>query len=167
MNLDACIRDIPDFPRPGILFKDITPLLQDPEAFQLAIDTMATNLEWVDVIVWLDARWFLFASALAYKLKKPLVIVRKSWKLPFKKIGIDYGLEYGKSSFELNIDAFESGKQVAIIDDLLATGGSAQAAISLVKQLWWEVHSCHFVIELEWLWGREKLDWEIFSLLKY
>jgi adenine phosphoribosyltransferase len=128
---------------------------------------MAQNLKDADIIVGLDARWFLFASALAYKLAKPLVIVRKSWKLPYKKIGIDYGLEYGTNAFELNIDALEPGQKVAIIDDLLATGWSAQAAISLVKQLWGKIHSCHFVIELEELAWREKLEGEIFSLLKY
>lgn len=122
MNYKQHIRDVLDFPKQGVNFKDITTLIQKPDVFQSCIDELALLVQDADVILGLDARGFLFAGALAYKLNKPLIIVRKAGKLPYKTISIDYELEYGTNTFELNIDAIKSGEKVAIIDDLLATG---------------------------------------------
>ena len=122
----------------------------------------------VDVIVWLDARWFIFGWALAYKLNKPFVIVRKAWKLPHKTISVDYELEYWKNTFELHIDAFKKGDKIAIIDDLLATWWTAMAACQLVEKLWWEVDSVNFVINLPFLeWENILKKYEINSLVSY
>ncbi len=168
MNISQYIRDVENFPIEWITFKDITPLLQNPEAFEYTINQLSEKIIDADAIIGLDARGFLFAWALAYKLGKPLNVVRKAWKLPYKTISIDYELEYWKNTFELNIDAIKPWQKVAIIDDLLATGWTARAACNLVEKLWWIVHSINFVIELDFLEWRSKLSkYTINSLLNY
>jgi adenine phosphoribosyltransferase len=120
------------------------------------------------VIVWLDARGFIFGWALAYKLKKPFVIIRKAWKLPYDTVSVDYELEYGKNTFELHTDALKSWDRVAIIDDLLATWWTAKAACELVEKLWWKIDSLNFVINLTFLPGNDKLkDYKINSIVEY
>lgn len=168
MNFKEHIRNVKDFPKEGIDFKDITTLLQNPEVFKNAIDKISELINDADIIVWLDARWFLFAWALSYKLQKPLVIVRKKWKLPYKTISVDYELEYGKNTFDLHIDSIKPWDKVAIIDDLLATGGTALAACQLVEKLGWSVHSLNFIVDLTFLNWKEKLQWyQINSLCEY
>lgn len=167
MDLQNYIRDIQNFPKEGITFKDITPLLQSPEAFTYTIESMAKNLTDADVIVWLDARGFIFASAIAYALEKPLVIVRKTGKLPHTAHTEKYDLEYGSASFDLHIDSIEEGQKVAIIDDVLATGGTAKAAWNLVKKSGWILHSYNFLMELSFLDGRKNLTSKINSLITY
>ena len=167
MNLENFIKDVVDFPKPGIIFKDISPLLANPEAFKSSVDAMAKNIIECDVIVGLDARWFLFAWALSYALEKPLVLVRKKWKLPDESISIDYDLEYGSNSFEIHKNAIKSWDKVAVIDDLLATGWTALAACELIEKLGWEISSIEFIVELEFLHWKEKLNkYTINSLLK-
>jgi len=168
MNLTDYIRDIPDFPKPGILFKDITTLLANPEAFTASIDMLSELVKDSDKIVWLDARGFIFASAVAYKLKKPLILIRKKWKLPYKTIDISYNLEYGTDSFSIHTDSINSWEKIAIIDDLLATGWTAKARVDLIEKSGWIVNSLNFVIildELNWI---EKLKWyKVNSLVSY
>lgn len=168
MNLNNYIKDIVDFPKKWIIFKDISPLLSSPEAFEYCIDSLAKNISDADVIVWLDARWFIFGWALAYKLKKPFVPVRKSGKLPDETISIQYDLEYGSNTFEIHKNAISKWQKVVVIDDLLATGWTAQAACELIEKLWWEILSVEFVIELEFLEWKNKLSkYNVNSLLKY
>ncbi len=168
MNYKQHIRDVLDFPKQGVNFKDITTLIQKPDVFQSCIDELALLVQDADVILGLDARGFLFAGALAYKLNKPLIIVRKAGKLPYKTISIDYELEYGTNTFELNIDAIKSGEKVAIIDDLLATGWTAQAACELVKKLGWEISSINCVVGLSFLVGEDLLkDYTVNCLVRY
>ncbi|NDK08741.1 adenine phosphoribosyltransferase [Candidatus Gracilibacteria bacterium] len=168
MNLEQYIRDIVDFPKEGIVFKDITTLLINPEAFCYTIDKFAEKLGDVDKIVGLDARGFIFASAVAYKLKKPLVIVRKTGKLPHDTITESYSLEYGKNSMDIHIDSINKGDKIAIVDDLLATGGTVQASINLVEKLGGVIDSLNFVIELDFLEANKKLSkYNINSLVHY
>ena len=168
MDLNKHIREIKDFPIKWIDFKDISTLLQNEEAFKYVIDEISEKIKDVDVIIWLDARGFIFAWALSYKLGIPLSIVRKPWKLPYKTISVDYELEYWKNTFELNVDAVKKWEKVAIIDDLLATWWTALASCQLVEQLWWIVNSIHFIINLKDLWWEEKLNkYKINSLLEY
>lgn len=168
-NLDAFIRPVPDFPKPGILFRDISPLLQNPKAFAEVIDEFAKRWEGkADTIAALDARGFIFGSALAVKLGLPLSMVRKQGKLPSDCYQESYGLEYGKDTVELQKDAFPKGARVLIVDDLLATGGTALAACKLVERAGGSVVGCAFVIELADLEGRSKLpNCEIDSLVSY
>lgn len=173
MNLEelkGIIRDIPDFPQKGILFKDITPLLKDANAFCLTIDKMTEYLKErkINYVVGMEARGFIFGSALAYHLQAGFVPVRKKGKLPAKTESISYALEYGEAVLEIHHDALHPGAQVAIVDDLLATGGTAWAAAQLVKRLQGQVNTLLFVIELGFLKGREKLkDYDVWSLLRY
>jgi len=168
MDYKQHIREVIDFPKPGINFKDITTLIQKPEVFRACVDELALLIQDADVIIGLDARGFLFAGALAYKLNKPLAVVRKAGKLPYKTISIDYELEYGKNTFELNIDAVKPGDKVAIIDDLLATGWTARAACELVKRLGWEVSSVNCVVNLPFLFGEEFLkEYTVNCLVRY
>ncbi len=168
MDLKKHIRDIKDFPKEGINFKDITTLLLEPVAFKECIDNFSEKISGCDVIVWLDARWFLFAWALSYKLGKPLVIVRKAWKLPYKTISVDYELEYWKNTFEMHIDSIKTWDKVAIIDDLLATWWTALWACELVEKLGWIVESVNFVVDLTFLNWKEKLKkYKINSLVEY
>ncbi len=168
MDLNKYIRDVQDFPKKGITFKDITPLLENSKSFKYAIDSIAANIGDVDKIVWLDARGFLFAGALAYNLDKPLVIIRKSWKLPHKTITQKYCLEYWENSFDIHKDSISSWDKVVIVDDLLATWWTAKAAANLIEKLWGIITSFEFIVNLKNLWWENKLDWyKINSLLEY
>jgi len=170
MELDKCIRAIPDFPKPGILFRDITTLLNDKEAFKSAIDQLADLVKDVnfDYIVAAESRGFIFGGALAYKLGCGLVPVRKPGKLPGKTHSHTYALEYGEDSLEIHQDAFPEGAKVLILDDLLAIGGTANAMVNLVKKLKAEIVGIAFLIELAALNGKDKIkDYPVFSLIKY
>ena len=149
-HLKSSIRNIPDYPKPGIQFKDITPILQDPELFGNVIDIFYDRYksEKIDVIVGIESRGFIFAAPLALKLGCSLAIARKPGKLPYETISAEYSLEYGVDALELHIDAIKKGDRVLIVDDLLATGGTANAAIELVKKLKGELINCAFLIEL-------------------
>jgi adenine phosphoribosyltransferase len=170
-QLKSAIRDIPDFPRPGIVFKDITPILGDGQLFQSVIDRLGEEAAKVNPtkVVGIDARGFLFGAAVAYKLGLGCVPIRKKGKLPYRTVGSSYQLEYGDAEVEMHIDAIDSGERVVLIDDLLATGGTSGAAVNLVQQLGGIVGSALFVIELEFLNGRQKLpsDVPVYSLVKY
>ena len=169
-DLKAKIRDVPDFPQPGIVFKDIMPLLADAETMRTTVDRLA---EWAeprrpDVIVGAEARGFILGAALAYKLGCGFVAARRPGKLPWKTISATYALEYGENALELHADAISDGARVLVHDDLLATGGTAKAIIELAEQLGGEVVGALFVIELDFLHGREKLDgYEVHSLIRY
>ncbi|ADL51815.1 adenine phosphoribosyltransferase [Clostridium cellulovorans] len=170
MDLKSKIRIINDFPKPGISFKDITTLLQDGEAYKYAIDTMTETLknEKVDLVVGPEARGFLFGVPVAYALSAGFVPVRKPGKLPCDTISMEYALEYGVDSLEIHKDAIKKGQRVAIVDDLLATGGTIEAVAKLVEELGGEVVSINFAIELKDLKGREKLQgYNIHSLIEY
>ena len=153
------IRDIPDFPREGIVFKDITTVLQDPEAFKHSVDLLVKHFEKqnIDYIAGIESRGFIFGSAIAYKMGTGFIPIRKPGKLPAKTERVSYDLEYGKDSLEIHTDAIPPGKRVLIVDDLLATGGTAEAAIKLVKKIGGVIVGIAFVVELEFLKGREKL----------
>ncbi|MBI4125064.1 MAG: adenine phosphoribosyltransferase [Deltaproteobacteria bacterium] len=168
--IKAKIRDIPDFPKSGILFKDITPLLQDREAFRRVIDCLAERYrpEKIDDIVAIESRGFIFGSALAYKLGAAFVPVRKKGKLPHQTVDASYELEYGTAEIEIHTDGVKKGNRVVVIDDLLATGGTAEATCALVEKVGGKVVECAFVVELAFLKGRDKLkNREIFSLVQY
>lgn len=167
-DLLSKIRTIPDFPKPGILFYDITTLLADADGLRETIDRMAADWQAknLDCIVAIDARGFILGSALAYKLGLGMVLVRKKGKLPHKTESVSYDLEYGSAEVEVHIDALAGGKRALIVDDLLATGGTAAASIRLVQKTGGQVAGCAFVIELDGLGGRAKLgDVPIRSLL--
>ncbi|MFQ5875312.1 MAG: adenine phosphoribosyltransferase [Dehalococcoidia bacterium] len=170
MDLKQHIATVPDFPKRGIVFRDITPLLQNPDAFRYAIDEFARACEGerIDVVVAIEARGFIFGGPLAYKLGVPLVPVRKLGKLPREAVGVEYDLEYGTSKVEMHQDGVHPGQRVLILDDLLATGGTAAAAIELVEKLGGTVAGLAFLIELEDLNGRDKLKGYLAtSLIKY
>ena len=158
-SIKALIRDVPDFPKPGIMFKDITPLLADVDGFAATIDLLAecVKLRRPDVIVGIEARGFIFGAALATKLRLPFELVRKPGKLPYKTVSMQYDLEYGTDTVEMHVDAVRLGKRYAIIDDLIATGGTAAAAVRLIEQQRGIVACCAFVIELSFLGGIKKL----------
>ena len=157
--LQSCIRDVPDFPKPGILFKDITPILSDPRAFNLCLDAMAERYDGtpLDVIVGIEARGFIFGAALAARMRKAFVPARKPGKLPAAKQRVEYQLEYGNDAIEIHVDAISRGQRVLVVDDLLATGGTAGATCELVAKLGGTVIGACFVIELTFLTGRERL----------
>ena len=164
------IRDVPNFPREGILFKDITTLLQDADAFRQAVDIMAQTYRGksVDLVVGVESRGFIFGGALAYLLKAGFVPVRKEGKLPSQKISESYALEYGSAVLEIHQDAIKPGEQVVIVDDLLATGGTARATARLVQQLGGTVVGISFLIELKFLKGADNLaEYSIVSHLKF
>lgn len=164
------IRDVPDYPKKGILFKDITPLLKSPEAFKSCVDSLAHMVSGVDFdyVLGVESRGFILGSALAYKIGKGFVPARKKGKLPYKTISQEYALEYGTATLEMHIDAVEKGSRVLIVDDLLATGGTAKATAQLVEKLGATVVGIAFVIELGFLEGRSKLTpYEVCSLIKY
>lgn len=170
MDLTKVIRDVPDFPQPGIIFKDITPLLQSPQAFAYVIDQMAGHYQGrgIEDVVAIESRGFIFGAPLALRLGAGFVPIRKKGKLPRKTVGMDYGLEYGKESVEVHEDGVLPGKRVLIVDDVLATGGTALAARSLVERLGGVVTSIGFLIELDFLKGRRKLTGtDVFSLIHY
>jgi adenine phosphoribosyltransferase len=170
MDLTKIIRDVPDFPQKGIIFKDITTLLKDTEAFKQTIDLMVEKYrgKGIDKIVGIESRGFIFGGAVAYLLACGFVPARKPGKLPAEKISESYTLEYGSNSLELHTDAIEPGEKVVIIDDLLATGGTAAAVAKLVERLKGEVVGIEFLIELEFLNGIEKIkDYPVHSYIRY
>jgi adenine phosphoribosyltransferase len=169
-ELRALIRDIPDFPKPGVVFKDLTPLMADADALRRSVHglaELAAPLE-VDCVVAAEARGFLLGPALALELDAGFVLARKPGKLPYETISADYLLEYGSEQLEIHTDALASGARVLVHDDLLATGGTAAALCELVEQLGGEVAGCSFLIELGFLGGRERLSGrEVHALLSY
>ncbi len=170
MQLENYIRDIPDFPEPGIIFKDITPLLRSPAAFRETVNRMAGGLQGrsIDALVTVDARGFLFGAALAYEMGLPIVPVRKPGKLPYDTISVTYTLEYGEDTIEMHTDGVTAGERVAVVDDVLATGGTLEAACQLVEKAGATVDLLSLVVELSFLSGREKLKgYEISSVLTY
>lgn len=170
MDFKSYVRTIENFPKPGISFKDITTLLKDKEAFHAAIETMAKHFEGkkIDVVTGPEARGYIFASALAYRLGAGFVPVRKPGKLPYKTKRISYALEYGEDSLEVHEDAFEPGMHVLVVDDLLATGGTIRANIDLVESFGAKVEGVAFLIELAFLDGRKRLEGhDIMSLITY
>jgi adenine phosphoribosyltransferase len=169
-KLKKAIRDVPDFPKKGIIFKDITPVIQSGQLFRLAttIFTERYQRRSLGAVVAIDARGFLFASTVAYCLGTGIAIVRKKGKLPYKTIEKSYDLEYGKNTLEMHVDSIEKGQKVVIIDDVLATGGTVAATIDLVKQLGGEVVEVAVLVELEFLKGREKFGGiPTFSIVQY
>ena len=170
MDLKALVRNIPDFPKPGILFRDITPLIGDADGFEALVNEMAQPLfeQEVDLIVGPEARGFIFGSALASTLHAGFVPARKPGKLPYETIGYEYGLEYGTDELQIHVDAIKPGQRVAIVDDLLATGGTMEAIIHLVERLGGEVVKIVFVLELKGLDGMKKLaGYDCSSLVSY
>jgi adenine phosphoribosyltransferase len=158
-DIEQSIRNVPDFPKPGIQFKDITPVLADARLFAGSIDLLTERFKpgSVDAVVGIDARGFIFAAAAAVKLGAGFVPVRKKGKLPYKTIEQDYALEYGSAIVAMHVDALKPGARVLLIDDLLATGGTSAAALALMKKLGAQVLEAGFLIELKFLNGREKL----------
>lgn len=165
MPLDASdlrrfVRDVPDFPKPGILFRDVTPLLADAAALRRAVDAVAEPLrgERIDLVLGIESRGFLFGVPVALALGAGLVIVRKPGKLPWKTLRASYELEYGTDTVEMHVDAVAPGQRVVVVDDLVATGGTAAAAVGLARQAGADVVACAFLIELDALGGRARLD---------
>jgi adenine phosphoribosyltransferase len=160
LDLQQAIRNIPDFPKPGIQFKDITPVLADPRLFAASIDLLIGHFKpgEVDAVVGIDARGFILASAAALKLKAGFIPVRKKGKLPYSTFEQHYDLEYGTNTIAIHTDAFKAGSRVLLIDDLLATGGTAAAAARLVQKVGAHILEISFLIELSFLKGREKLE---------
>ena len=170
MNLESKIRNIQDFPKPGIGFKDITTLLKDGEAFKEAVDRIVENLKDkdIDYVVGPEARGFLLGAPVAYALGAGFVPIRKPGKLPAEVVSFEYDLEYGTDKIEMHKDSIEEGKKVVIIDDLLATGGTVEAATKLIESLGGEIVSIQFLIELEFLNGKDKLKgYDVESKIKY
>lgn len=169
MDLKQYIRDIPDFPRSGILFRDITPLLREPAAFRQAVDALVHRYDPqdVDVVIGIESRGFLLAAPLAYRLGKMLVPVRKVGKLPFETHQVAYELEYGSDAVEVHTDAISNGQQVLVVDDLLATGGTMAAVARLVERAGGEVAGLAVLVELTELRGRKRLrGYDLFSLIQ-
>jgi adenine phosphoribosyltransferase len=169
-RLRTAVRDVPDFPKKGIIFKDITPILKDGALFRASVDVFLGQCRGkkIDKIVGIDARGFLFGSAVAYALGIGFVPLRKKGRLPYKTESAKYALEYGEAEMELHIDAIVRGEQIVLIDDLLATGGTSASAAALIKKVGGELIEAIFLIELEFLRGREKLaPTPVTSFLKY
>jgi len=169
-ELRAKIREIPDFPKPGILFYDITTLLKDPVAYRAAIDAMLAPYAdaKIDIVVGMESRGFIFSAPMAYQLKAGLVPVRKLGKLPAETISVEYALEYGSNTLEIHRDAIEPGQRVLIVDDLLATGGTVRGTVELVQRLQGEIVGLGFLVELAFLKGRERLDgFTVTSVVQY
>ena len=170
MDLTQVIADVPDFPKPGILFRDITPVLEDPAAFKVALAGLRELLVGLDyaALAAVESRGFVFGGPLAVELNKRLILVRKAGKLPRETVVTSYALEYGEASIEVHADSFRPGEKVVVIDDLLATGGTAAATGELVRKCSAEVAAYVFLVELDFLAGREKLgDAPVFSLVRY
>lgn len=159
-RVKTTIRDIPDFPRPGIIFKDITPLLENGPLFRDIIGHFRQRYDGqnIDRIVGIESRGFIFGAALAHAMEGGLTLVRKPGKLPYEKVGVDYALEYGTDRVEMHVDAIRPGERVVIIDDLLATGGTCAATAELIRRQGGEIVECAFVVELGFLGGRERLS---------
>jgi adenine phosphoribosyltransferase len=169
-DLKKLIREVPDFPKPGILFYDITTLLKDPRGLRGVIDGLKDHYKdaGVDLVIGIEARGFIFAPALAYALGAGFVPVRKPKKLPGERVSVTYALEYGTDTLEVHTGAIAAGHRVLIVDDLLATGGTASATAQLVERSGGKVTGFGFVVELTFLNGRKKLDdYEVFSLMQY
>ena len=169
-TINTYIRDIKDFPKPGIIFKDITPLLANPEAISLCLEKIKVLIEGekIDKVVGIESRGFLFGTLLAKELNTGFVPVRKQGKLPHKTISENYMLEYGIDTLEIHEDAINPGERILVHDDVLATGGTAQAVCKLVERLGGEIVQCNFIMELEFLNGKEKLhSYQVTSVLKY
>ncbi|WP_184020684.1 adenine phosphoribosyltransferase [Haloferula luteola] len=168
--LHSAVRDIPDFPKPGIVFKDITPVLSHPTLFRQAITLLCETAadSPIDKVVGIDARGFIFAAAVADRLNAGFIPIRKAGKLPWKTRGLAYALEYGEATVEIHEDAITPGERVLLVDDLLATGGTAAAAIRLIQGLGGDLVAASFLIELDFLQGRQQLgDVRIESVLRY
>lgn len=172
MELDDYVRTVEDFPEDGVNFKDITPMLEDPDAYRQSVEELVGMLEGEDVdrIGAFDARGFLYGPSVAQEMEKPFFPIRKEGKLPYEKVQEEYGLEYGEDTLEMHEDAVEEGDRVALIDDVLATGGTMEAGASMVERLGGEAVYCGVVIELEALGARDRLEeqgYEVGSLLSY
>jgi len=169
MDLKKYISEVQDFPKEGINFKDMSPILENSEALEFVINSFEIENTWkINKIVWLDARGFIFGSILAYRMKLPFIMLRKAWKLPGECEQISYDLEYGSNTFEIQKNTINSWDKIAIVDDLLATWWSAKAAIDLVEKLWWIIESLNFVIELDFLnWKDKFTDKKVISLINY
>lgn len=168
--IEEYVRSIPDFPEPGIIFRDVTSILQDADGLHLAIDLMQEKLKDVDfdVVVGPESRGFIFGVPIAYNLHKPFVPIRKKGKLPRKTVSVSYDLEYGSAEIEMHKDSIKPGQKVVIVDDLIATGGTIEAAIKLVEQLGGEVVKVVFLMELAGLKGRERLNgYDVASVICY
>lgn len=169
-RIEKYIRDIPDFPKPGVLFKDIAPLLQDHDGLSMCLTdlkSMVPNGQ-IDKVIGIESRGFLFGTMLAKRLNAGFVLARKPGKLPYKTVSQSYALEYGEDAVEIHIDAIDKGDRVLIHDDVLATGGTAQAVCKLVEKLGGEIVQCNFIMELEFLKGREKLvGYDVQAILSY
>lgn len=169
-KIEEYVRTIPDFPEPGIMFRDVTSVLQDPDGLKLAIDSMIKLLDGVDfdIIAGTESRGFIFGMPIAYALGKAFVPVRKKGKLPCETVSAEYDLEYGKASIEIHKDAIKPGQKVVLVDDLIATGGTIEASCKLVEQLGGEVAKIIFLMELAGLKGREKLaGYDVASVITY
>ena len=169
-HLEDYVLTIPDFPQKGIMFRDITSLVQDPDGLQDAVDGLIKALEGVDfdVVLGLESRGFIFGTPLAYLLHKPFVLIRKKGKLPAETVEQTYDLEYGSATIEMHKDSIKPGQKVVLVDDLIATGGTIEAAAKLVEKLGGEVVKMLFVMELAGLKGRERLkDYDIYATITY
>lgn len=169
-KLEEYVRSIPDFPEPGIIFRDVTSILQDADGLQLAIDSIQDLLKdtEVDLIAGTESRGFIFGMPVAYNLHKPFVPVRKKGKLPCETISQEYDLEYGSAEIEMHKDAVKPGQKVVVIDDLIATGGTVEAAVKMIEKLGGEVVKIIFLMELAGLNGRERLkDYDVESVICY
>lgn len=170
MHLKRYIREIPDFPAKGVLFRDITPLLKEPRAFKNAIDLLLKKYraKGINKIVSIEARGYIFGGCLAYLLKAGFVPVRKPGKLPAAKVSLQYTLEYGTGSLEIHKDAIRKGDRVLVFDDVLATGGTALAVCNLIENLGGKIVGCSFLIDLTYLKGRDRLKkYDVYSLIEY
>lgn len=169
-KIEEYVRSIPDFPEPGIIFRDVTSILQDPDGLKLSIDLIQEKLEGLDfdVIAGTESRGFIFGVPVAYNLHKAFVPVRKKGKLPCETVSMDYDLEYGTATIEMHKDSIRPGQRVVLIDDLIATGGTIEAAVKLVEQLGGEVVKIVFLMELAGLKGRERLKgYDVASVIRY
>ena len=170
MDLAKMIRDVPDFPKKGIIFKDITTLIKDPEGLREAVDVLADHYrgQEIDLVAAVEARGYIFGAPIAYKLGAGFIPVRKAGKLPAETVVEEYELEYGTDAVEMHRDAIEPGQKILIVDDLIATGGSAAATTRLVETLGGEIVGIAFLIELEFLHGVEKLkEYDVFTVIEY
>ena len=169
-KLEEYVRSIPDFPEPGVIFRDVTSILQDADGLKLAVDSLQDLLEGVDfdVIVGTESRGFIFGVPVAYNLHKPFVPVRKKGKLPCETVEVSYDLEYGSATIEMHKDAIRPGQKVVLVDDLIATGGTIEACAKMVESLGGEVVKIIFVMELAGLHGRERLsEYDVASVIRY
>jgi adenine phosphoribosyltransferase len=170
LQAEDLIRDVPDWPIPGVVFKDLTPVMRDPKAMEEAVAAMADEAKRMgaNVILGIDARGFIFGGIVADRLGLPFVPVRKKGKLPWQTVGEEYALEYGTATVEMHIDAVDETSRVVIVDDLLATGGTSEASAKLVERLGAKVVGMVFLVELEFLHGRDKLDgYDVTSFIRY